>query len=68
MKSLQVGVQIRTSGWQTHRFYVGLFQDSPKGDAEVGITVDKYIASVFQKACEWIGKIPGDLHHERVAK
>jgi hypothetical protein len=68
MKSLKMGVQVRTLRWQAYGIHTGIVQNRSEDAAEVGITIHQHVLLVFQKAVKWIGKIPSNLFHEVVSK
>ena len=56
-------MRVWASGWQSHRFHVGLLQDSSEFATEIGIAIHQNVLAVLQESVEWTHDVPGDLFH-----
>ena len=64
-KPFDISVQIRRTVRQPNDVSSGVLKQVPKLRGELLVAVQDEESLAVQKAVEWVGEIPTDLHHER---
>ena len=67
-KPFDVSVQIRRTVRQPHDVRSGVLEQIAKLRGELLVAVQDEESLAAQKAVEWVGEIPTDLHHERAIR